>query len=205
MSNYVAEYYRRAVDFHGNLGWQASLWSSPQVQERCFLNIVKAPLGYHGTLLDLGCGQCDLYKYLKTMRPMLAYQGIDVCSAMIEKAKQKHKDVTAFVQDFMSDKYQPQAECIVAAGPFNLKIPGVDMNDHLKKAIRKMYDCCSRAMIVDFTSELKQPHGVDPDIHYYKPKEIVDFAFTISDLVSFRHNKLDYGMTLYLYKEDDER
>jgi Methyltransferase domain len=198
---HVSDYYGSACRHFGSQGWLASSWSSAEMQSRCFDNLLWG-LGkhMHGEVLDVGCGQGDFYPLLKDKRPHMKYEGIDLCPEMIAYARHKYPGISVHMQDFMKDFYAPRADHVLASGTFNINIPGVDMNEYIRKSIAKMFECCTRSVAIDLSSSRKSTET--EEIYYYDGQALIEYVFSLTNFVGFRQMPKHYGMALYLYKEE---
>ena len=78
----IETFFDFCCDTYGDKGWEASAWASKENQELMFKCLTLVGDVSTGSILDVGCGQGDLYDYLEPED----YTGIDISTKMIGHA-----------------------------------------------------------------------------------------------------------------------
>ena len=67
-----------------------ALWWPSQERQHLTFNAFKNNIDFNNTtILDVGCGFCDFYHFLKSKDINVNYNGIDISSKIIDVAKKK--------------------------------------------------------------------------------------------------------------------
>jgi len=159
----------------------------------------------NSSILDVGCGFGDFFRYLLERFPDFTghYKGIDILDDFIEECKGNIKDGRAEfdTQDLLNsneikgDSY----EFVVASGTFNLKI-GEKHRKFVAAMLEKMFKVCSRGVAVNFMSTYVD--YVNESSFHASPEEIFSLAKSFTKRVSLRHDYMPYEFTVYIYKDD---
>lgn len=188
----IAEFYNELCRSFEH-SWQAAGWESQDNQYVNFL-LLESIISPNSSVLDVGCGQGDLYSKIKNKN--VKYQGWDISDLMIEKAKSKHPKVSFLNKDFFEDSSE-KFDCVVAAGAFSFKVE--DQYSYIEKAIRLCVDRCNSAAAITMTSELADVKYEEP-LFYYSPVKILEISLSITPYVILNTSSLPNEMVLFLYK-----
>lgn len=128
-------------------------WLSTEEQEQLFSALL---LFYDpaNSILDVGCGRCDLYDYIKDSFEVdtINYKGIDFNPNIINIAKQKYPDVNAEAVDLFDFKDET-FDWVVASGAFNLK-DYENMYEYVERAIDEMYQKANIGVAFNLLTEI---------------------------------------------------
>ena len=86
--NHIIQYYSQLTNQHG-ISPHAVDWGSRESQRLRFDILTQIGNLNNRTLLDLGCGQADLFAYLQSNNIKSKYTGYDLTPKMIKVAKEK--------------------------------------------------------------------------------------------------------------------
>lgn len=163
-------------------------WGSDQQQEYRFLQVIKNMKLEGKILLDIGCGFGDLNTLCKINGVnMKEYIGFDINPDLINTAKEKHPDSTFYLKNIFDEKSQEVADVGVMLGVLNFKLE--NNLAYTKKAIEKAFSFVKEALVVDFLStELTPEYPKEDFVYYHDPKEILDFALTLTPNVKIVHD-----------------
>ncbi|MBN1183782.1 MAG: class I SAM-dependent methyltransferase [Bacteroidales bacterium] len=155
------------------------------------------------SVLDVGCGFGDLYRFLINNQWHGKYYGIDIVPGLLNMAKEIDPDINVFEADVTSSDF-PSADVkydfVVASGVFNAKIKLTTNEEHIKKALIKMYSLSNIAVCVDFMSTYVDFQ--DPLAFHTDPGWAFNVAKGLSRRVMLRHDYMPYEFTLIIYKDD---
>jgi cyclopropane fatty-acyl-phospholipid synthase-like methyltransferase len=138
--NYQKKIYTKLFDKYKG-GHRAFHWSSKRAQYRRF-EILLADID-RGTLLDIGCGEGDLWNFIVQCEKDISYVGIDIVKASILSAQRKYKSRALFYQsDFLSSSYKREHDYIVMSGLFAF---GNEL--FFKKMVEKAYEHVNKMVV----------------------------------------------------------
>lgn len=155
------------------------------------------------SVLDVGCGLGDLSTYLTDQGLEIQYEGIDMTSEMIERAKLRHPGTAFFNEDFFSETCLRRADYMLASGAFSIRLPeGPSAQEHyLQEGIAKLFKLAHQGVAFNLLSRQSPDGQVEPSLlYYYDPATVLNYCFKHTDYVSCHHHYLAKDMTFYLYK-----
>ena len=162
-----------------------------------FLRITGFQLNHANSILDVGCGDGEFYRYLRSVGYKGSYTGIDINEKLIEKAKARFLGVDFLHHDIYESKMENSFSFVVASGIFNLDF-GQDM-DWILGLLQKMYDHATNGVV--FNAISTYVNFRDKEFFYLDPvlilKEVIS---NISLQVELSHFSLPYNYTMYIKK-----
>lgn len=197
----VSLYYDKACRA-ANTGWQASLWLSAEDQYYRYV-LMGQMLNWQGcSVLDIGCGQGDLYQFIKERSKNVTYTGVDISQEMVTAAKRRFPDAEFLHADFLSEDFQPkQYDFVLGIGTFAVKLDGNQM-EYFKRSINKLYKIANRAVGITLSS-VKSAYDMkfEEFYHYYDPAEVLNICLGVTPSVILNHSTLPLEMAVFLHKE----
>jgi 2-polyprenyl-3-methyl-5-hydroxy-6-metoxy-1,4-benzoquinol methylase len=139
-------------------------WSNTQRQRSRFNQLIKY-VNSGDRILDYGCGVGDLYRIAK--RKGFIYQGVDINSNMIDKAKSKYKDANFESIEDTHDFIKYDYDWFIASGVFSNYMTEQEMISVVKPAFeRAKKGLAINFLDADYADE-------DPDyLRGYNPKKL---------------------------------
>src|SRR5262249_20276672 len=141
----------------------------------------------NSSVLDVGCGFCDLYEFLQQRGWTGSYTGIDLVPGLLSLARQRHPGLDVREMDITDKSASLDAyDFVVASGAFNATLPAGNNLAHIELALRRMYQCCRQAVCVDFLSSYVdfQKEGA----FHTDPGWAISIAKRLTRRVSLRHD-----------------
>jgi len=205
MNDATCEFIRRHFDGrlseYGCDDPRGVLWGTLDSQESRFEILAEVGPLRGASLLDVGCGVGDLWRYLS--RQGIAcdgYLGVDVNPQMIEAARRKYPNAAFEVRDIVNHPFEEeQFDYVCESGIFNVAIP--DWEQVTFETLRQMFRSCRKALAANFLSCLSGNRN--PEARYCSPMEIVEFiSGALSDKFVLRHDYRTNDFTVYVYKHE---
>jgi SAM-dependent methyltransferase len=154
------------------------------------------------SILDVGCGFGDLFKFLKeSMGFNGLYSGIDIIPEFIAACRELFPEQDFRVLDIMQDEVNQLWDWVVLSGTLNIKI-GDGHEDFVKSMISRMFVLSQKGVSMDFVSIYGDARY--DYIYRANPGEIIDFCRSLSKRIIVRMDYLPYEFSIYLYKDDSE-
>ncbi len=191
-SKKILSFYNRHIDEHGS-GPNAVGWNDTQSQEARFVALCKVGDLDNSSILDVGCGLGDFYKYLADRYKGIDYTGIDINPRYIALAKQRYPDANFEVTDF-SEYADGPFDFVVASGTFAVKIP--NYKEVYFGQIKKMFAIARRG--VAFTMLDAEYHPNDEEYAAYAVEEIRAFCLLLTDDVVVDRGYLPHDFTIIM-------
>ncbi|MEW6386289.1 MAG: class I SAM-dependent methyltransferase [Thermodesulfobacteriota bacterium] len=177
-------------------------WSGPATQAARFA-VFRAYLDLQDCrVLDVGCGQGDLYAYLKEHQvPLGAYYGWDLAPNMIAVARARFPELTNNFceQDlFFAPAEKGVFDWVLCSGSLNY---GYDQAS-FAEAIRVMFRLARLGVAFNVLSTYAD--FMEAEYFYADPEETFRFCRTLTPWVNLIHSYMPHDFTMILKKERDD-
>jgi len=193
----VAQYFDIGCDTNEE-SWAAAYWGSEETQQG-FFAITAAILKPESRLLEVGCGQGDLWEFLFCRKIRAIYEGIDISSEMIRYAQGRYPQAN-FQQEDLFDK-EGEYDLVVGCGAFNFKIMD-KQEQYFKDAIKKMYDLSTNQVLVAGLSKYA-PTLYEDVYYYYDPGEILNYCLSLTPTATLNHASIDHHFFIHMTKHPE--
>lgn len=161
-------------------------------------------VGYSGgSLLDVGCGRCDLYGIARDLAALnndiVAYNGIDHNPIMTQLGERKWGLTDVSIGSFETAKLQPH-EWVVASGIFTERRCETENEDLIKLLdnIDKLYDAATQVVSFNLLNPINTTHH--HGFFYVHPGLILDMLIEKYRYVNLRNNYSPDVYTITIYK-----
>lgn len=192
----VKQFFDGELKKHG-LTHAATNWGSQASQYRRFEILAETGAIRGKSVLDVGCGLGEFYRYLKTIFKTFDYTGVDISEDMVAGASKLFRGVKFEARDVLKTTGHDKYDFVFASGTFNVKLRGNEK--FIRCAIERMYDLSKEAAAVSMLS--KYADFFDDFYYYYDPEKIFAFCKTICKRVVLRHDYMPHDFTVVLYKD----
>ena len=190
------------VKLHGT-GLRSVDWKSRAAQYNRFRELLKvvdfsAPF----SIIDYGCGDGELARFLNAAGADFQYFGFDVAPQMVEAARNefagsKNCLFSTRIEDF------PAADYTVASGIFNLKFEAdeEDWKEYMRATIAEMNALSYKGFAFNALTNYSDAEFRRADLFYADPLFWFDFCKkNISRFVSLLHDYPEYDFTIIVRK-----
>lgn len=161
-------------------------------------------VGYSGgSLLDVGCGRCDLYGIARDLAALnndiVAYNGIDHNPIMTQLGERKWGLTDVSIGSFETAKLQPH-EWVVASGIFTERRCETENEDLIKLLdnIDKLYNAATQVVSFNLLNPINTTHH--QGFFYVHPGLILDMLIEKYRYVNLRNNYSPDVYTITIYK-----
>lgn len=191
------EIYNSASQEHGHSS-KAVLWADPQTQYIRFNEIIKyISLDENSSVLDIGCGNGELYKFLNFSGFKGSYTGFDINDSLLNQAKQRYKNIDVQNVDILNHTIDKKYDYVIVSGMFSSNY-GQDML-WMYDMIKAMYNLTDKKVIINTISSYV--NFQDEDIFYTDPTKLLDFTIkNLSPHVIIEHGAIPYNFTIVIDK-----
>jgi SAM-dependent methyltransferase len=155
------------------------------------------------TVLDVGCGLCDLYGYLAP-KGIKRYIGIDFVAAYCEYARRRFVDPSVEIlhQDLYSSQPLPSCDIALVSGTFN--VMNSESEDENYTSIQKMMEglreACKVGFSINFLSDATTFR--DSTLFYANSETILSIARGVSRRLLISHFEFPFEYTLHVWCDD---
>lgn len=192
--------YNEAADKHGTSS-KAVLMDDPQTQYFRFSQLVKS-LDFDDrrkTLLDVGCGNGELYKFLNFLGFRGQYVGYDINEKLLAQARSRFANIDVHNRDIMSAEMGQRFDYVVLSGLFNVNVG--QSTTWVHDFLKKMFALCEGVMIFNMIST----HVTfrEEAMFYMNPAEVLSFCIeNLSKRTTLAHHNLPYNYTVTVFKDE---
>jgi SAM-dependent methyltransferase len=166
-------------------------WDKRESQNERF-RIAKESVDFTGrSILDVGCGLANLKDYLteNNIHPS-SYSGCDINGDLLELCRNRHPNSLFYQANLIVDDVPGGPFDIVTLfGVVNFRFKEFSNEDFARVIIRRAFDQCREALLVDMLSaEADAQYTREDFVYYYDPVEMLRFALSITPHVLVRHD-----------------
>ena len=189
----VADYYDGKLALHGEsaqgVDWNGEAGQTLRFEQLC--KVIERDRGF--SVNDLGCGYGALCDFVQLGREGFEYSGIDVSEAMVNAARERHRDkpharfVVASEPDRVSDYG-------IASGIFNVRLGRSDSEwrSYVEATLELMNHTSERGFSFNCLTSYSDKEKMRGDLYYADPCLLFDFCKRrFSRNVALLH---DYGL-----------
>ncbi len=190
----ILDFYQEAYHAYGDRDARSVRWSNPADQITRFRVLLGLANLAHQSVLDVGCGTGELYKFFLQEQIVVDYTGIDIVPEFIISAQKRFPNTQFRIEDIF--EISRQYDYVVASGALSFKVE--DNLNYYQDMIRQMYALARKG--VAFNMLDNRVHIDDDTYAAYDPEEIADFCSTIANRIEIVVDYLPQDFTIYLYK-----
>jgi len=151
------------------------------------------------SVLDIGCGFCDLFKVLNSRGYYGNYVGVDITDKVLQIAHSRYPELQIINRDILMEPLGDKYDYVMASGTFNIKFCD-DMEGFCSKMLRIMFEHSIKGVTVNYLStfvDFQQPQA-----HHSDPSWVLNQAKKLSKRVVLRHDYMPYEFSVYIYRDD---
>ena len=190
----IVSYFRDCLLHHGYASAQSLDWVDALSQHRRFQVLEKIGDLNGKTILDVGSGLGDFYKYLRKRGYNLKFTGIDLVPEFVAFSQSFHKGATFFVAEL--PEVTGQFDFVFASGSLSFNIS--NHRPYLLNSIKKMLELSKAG--VGFNLLDSRRFTSDQDCAAYHPEEILSLAAPLAKKAALIQGYLPQDFTIFLYK-----
>lgn len=185
----------------------ALFWKGKDVQDLRFslfldwmeTNPPSLPENVLPSVLDVGCGFADLYKYFNNHGLVVDYTGLDVCPDMTFAAGNMHPDVTLLTGElFDFDLTDNSYDWVLLSGALNEIVD--DTGDYAFSVIRKMYNLSKHGVAFNLLNQAQAWTFQAQDLMSFDADKVKSYCQTFCPHVEVRMDYLPNDFTVFLHK-----
>lgn len=201
----VKEYFGSLYQKYGvderSLGW------SKNKQDIRFEQIFKYVNDKSISVLDVGCGFGDMYRYLNTCGKFLKvdYCGIDIMDSFIEEAAQKYRedDASFICCDLSGLPAHGKYDWVVECGLFGLNLFDTEpaMYEYIAESMKKAFTMAEKGISFNFLSDKVDYRTSSKDFHA-KPEKILEIAYGLSRRVIIDNSVMPFEFCVTVWRDD---
>lgn len=150
-------------------------------------------------ILDVGCGLCDFYGFLKEKNIVTNYFGLDLTPIMIQKSKERYADIYCREGTLFDENNtfpDRSFDYVFASGIFYFRkvMPEI----YMQKTIAEMYRICRLG--VGFNTLSAWSSKKTEQEFYAEPEVTLSYCKSLTSKVILRHDYHPADFSIFLYK-----
>jgi hypothetical protein len=149
----------------------------------------------NSSILDYGCGFCDLYYYLEDNNIKCQYYGADINKKFLKEVEKTNNHINTKLIDPYS-KLTRKYDFIISSGILNTKIS--HYQDFLDEILELLFNYSNKGFSINFLSDRSDIKI--KDLYYNNPSNILNKALKYSNCVKLKHDYMPYEFSLIVYK-----
>ncbi len=197
--NYVRGRYKKRIDEHG-LTFDSLKSGSVEKQLIRHKIHVTSFVTPSPSVLDIGCGMGDFYRYLADNNIPCQYSGYDIMKEYIEFCKKNYPGSYFEERNVLEQGIDKMYDNIVLSQVLNNRYSKSDNMEVMKQMLVECFAHANVAVSIDMMSEYVDFKS--DELYYYSPEKIFSFAKTLTKRVAIRHDYRPYEFCIQLYKMD---
>lgn len=154
------------------------------------------------SVLEIGCGLGDFYKYLVQHGRECLYHGYDIVPEYIEQCRQMYPKAIFDQRNIFLEGISGEYDTIVMSQVLNNRYERSDNVKVMKRALELAFEHTRVSVSVDMISTYVDFQN--PELFYYQPEEIFRIAKAIAPRVSLRHDYRAFEFCIQLFHEGVE-
>jgi SAM-dependent methyltransferase len=170
----VATYYASKLETHGatpqGVDWNGA--DSHERRHRQFLHLLNG--GLEASIIDLGCGFGDFWRFLRAEGHRGNFIGYDIAPSMIERARQIHGE-SGDRRWRVGAEPAEIADFAIASGIFNVKgdVPDENWTGYVHHTIDILARAGRRGFAFNMLSTSSDPERRRPNLYYADPVDML--------------------------------
>src|SRR5579864_2087970 len=158
--------------------------------------------GPNPSILEIGCGLADFYKYLIQHKRDCLYHGYDIVPEYIDECRRVHPAATFTLRNIFIEGIDGTFDTVVMSQVLNNRYQKSDNTRVMQRALELAFEHTRVSVSVDMISTYVDFR--DPDLFYYSPEEIFRIAKAISPRVLLRHDYRAFEFCIQMFHEGVE-
>ena len=199
--NQVIQRYQRRIAEHG--ATFASLNSGSEEKQAIRQSVHASALrGERPSILEIGCGLGDFYKYLITQGRDCSYDGYDIVPEYITECQRVYPQSKFEVRNIFLDGIEGSYDTVVMSQVLNNRYQKSDNMQVMQRALELAFEHTRVSVSVDMLSTYVDFRNTD--LFYYAPEEIFRLAKAVTPRVVLRHDYRAFEFCIQLFHEGAE-
>jgi SAM-dependent methyltransferase len=158
--------------------------------------------GERPSILEVGCGLGDFYKYLIAQKLDCSYYGYDIVPEYIAECRRVYPQAGFEARNIFLDGIDGIYDTVVMSQVLNNRYQKSDNMQVMRRALELAFEHTRVSVSVDMLSTYVDFRN--PDLFYYSPEEIFRMAKAVAHRVLIRHDYRAFEFCVQLFHQDAE-
>jgi hypothetical protein len=197
----VIQRYQRRIAEHGPTFASLNSGSEEKQAIRQWVH-ASALRGERPSILEVGCGLGDFYKYLSGQQRDCFYHGYDIVAEYITECRRTYPKAKFEVRNIFVEGIDGTYDTVVMSQVLNNRYQKSDNMQVMQRALELAFQHTRVSVSVDMLSTYVDFRN--PDLFYYSPEEIFRMAKAIAPRVLIRHDYRAFEFCVQLFHQEAE-
>jgi ubiquinone/menaquinone biosynthesis C-methylase UbiE len=196
----ISRYSKRLEEF--GYSQKAVGWGEKGKQEIRFEHLASEWNLKNKSILDIGAGFGDLYKFLKPLG-ISDYTGIDVVPSLVEKGNEVFSDAENFKLiegNILEIDLESNFDIAFISGTFNFKLLDGKNYEFIEAVLRKCMHLCKEGVCANFITDRVDYH--EELIFNSKPEKILEIGLSMTKNIVFKQDCFPFEFSVFMRKDD---
>jgi SAM-dependent methyltransferase len=199
--NHVIERYQKRILEHGVTF--ASLNSGNEAKQALRHSVHASALrGARPSILEVGCGLGDFYRYVAGRNRDCTYCGYDIVPEYVAECRRMFPEASFEVRNIFLEGIASTYDSIVMSQVLNNRYQKSDNMKVMRRALELAFEHARISVSVDMLSTYVDFRNTE--LYYYSPEEIFSVAKAIAPRVLIRHDYRAFEFCVQLFREEAE-
>jgi tRNA G46 methylase TrmB len=199
--NRVIQRYQERITQHGATFASLNSGSEEKQAIRQWVH-ASALRGDRPSILEVGCGLGDFYKYLSRQKRDCTYHGYDIVPEYIAECQREFPQAKFEIRNIFIDGIDGNYDTVVMSQVLNNRYQKSDNMQVMQRALQLAFQHTHVSVSVDMLSTYVDFRN--PDLFYYSPEEIFRMAKAITPRVLIRHDYRAFEFCVQLFHPEAE-
>jgi len=196
----MIERHRKSL-FDFGLAPETLFYKSRQEQDVRFEALAAIGIGTGDSLLDVGCGFCDLLSWLNGQGLAVDYTGIDLSPDILAKNFELNPDLKLQQGEVFDFDWPAQTfDWVCLSGTLNWNL--ADDGDYALRVIKRMFKLCRFGVAFNLLDIREMDMSKLGVLTAYDPEKILKYCMDITPHCHLRNDYVDHDFTIYMKRAD---
>jgi len=158
--------------------------------------------GTKPSVLEIGSGLADFYKYLKQHQQDCSYNGYDIVPEYVAECRRVYPEASFAVRNIFVDGIEGVYDTVVMSQVLNNRYEKSDNMQVMQQALELAFEHTRVSVSVDMLSTYVDFRN--PDLFYYSPEDIFRMAKAIAPRALVRHDYRAFEFCVQLFHPEVE-
>jgi len=197
----VVRRYQQRIAEHGTTF--ASLNSGSEAKQTLRHEVHASALrGETPSILEIGSGLADFYRYLKQHARACSYSGYDIVPEYVTECQRVFPEARFALRNIFFDGIDATYDTIVLSQVLNNRYQKSDNMQVMRRALELAFEHTRVSVSVDMLSTYVDFRN--PDLFYYPPEDVFRMAMLIARRVVLRHDYRAFEFCIQLFHDEAE-
>ena len=179
---------------------EALFWESCEVQNERFKVLSEIGIAAGDSVLDIGCGFGDLYRWLKGHKHSVKYTGIDLSQDILNKGIEVNPELNLLQGEIFDFDWPDQSfDWLLLSGTLNWDLN--DDGDYAQRVIRRMFELARKGVAFNMLDSRTLDTTTIRELYASDPAKILTLCKKLTPHCELRDHYLDHDFTIYMRYE----